>query len=199
MKPYPEDIISSPAKVYTNPNDDALFIRAVDKITTDDIQDNELVPKFVEKILAPNGNKELYSLSVSLKGEFIGAYVVFWPRNDYAQKNWDFKESVDKDKIEYSIETKDPVFIKNGIIKGHFPVRTETQQKTFEKEYCCRFIYKPTNCNFWHHELKIFENGIEVPLKYKGNTETRNVAQKIAEDLLLFVDEDKTIPRNLRT
>lgn len=197
MIPYPIDIISNPGKSYVNPDEKSLFVRAVDSITEDDIQDNELIPKFVEKILAPNGNRGLYSLSVSLYGEYKGAYVRFWVRNDYALQYWDKKEVVDVSKIEYSLVEKSPVYIQNALTEGNFPITTQTQQKTFTKSYCCKFVYAPTNCNFWHFELKLFEDGNAIPLKYKGNAETKNIAKKIAEDLLLFVDEELTIPKEL--
>lgn len=199
MLPYPAEIVSRPNKACVKPDEDSLFIRAVNNITSDDVQDNQLVPKFVDKILEPNGNREVFSLSVYLDGEYKGEYVRFWPTNEYALRYWDSKEDVDVKKIEYSEKEKSPVYIRYAMADGDFPIITVTSQKTFSKTYACKFIYRPTNCNFWHYELKVFENGKETALKYKGNTETKNIAQKIAEDLLLFVDEEKTIPLELRS
>ena len=199
MIPYPAEIVSKPNKVCVELNEDALFIRAVNHITSEDVQDNELVPKFVDKILEPNGNREVFSLSVYLDGEYKGEYVRFWPTNEYALQYWDFKEDVDVNKIEYLEKEKSPVYIQYAMVAGDFQITTVTSQKTFSKTYACRFMHRPTNCNFWHYELKVFENGNAMALKYKGNIETKNIAQKIAEDLLLFVDEEKTIPLELRS
>lgn len=191
---YPKEIVSNTSKITPQFNNDSLLIRGVESITSDDIYCNELIPSFVEKIVAPFP-VELRRLSVSLLGDFKPEYIRFTVHpDDY----WDKKTDISLDTISFTLNKRVPVYLS---VKHLQEAKILVKSNVDNKEYNYQLIIKwfPTNSNFYHYELRIknLDTGKVTSLNNTSKS-TKEIATKLSNDIIYdAIDQYKTILSDL--
>lgn len=192
---YPAEIVSNTKKSQIDLEDNSIFIRGVEEITEDDIEYNELLKSFVEKVVKPYP-KELRRMSVSLMGEYKPEYICFYGEpDDY----WDYNTDVNPNSIK-KIETGNkPVYLSyDGMINVE-PIECYLAHLKKTCKFKINIEWKPVVSNYYHFELRIFNVDTDEIISINSKSSyIEEVADKIAKDIIYnAIIQHLTIPSDL--
>jgi hypothetical protein len=150
-------------------------------------------------------NKDLFGFSTNLLGHFLPEHSIYQPLKkadlDYYQ-NWNEKSSpcLKPSQIKYEEVKRTPLFIPVTAVHNiSFPYKVTSKEKIkfidektgkLRKEFkttvsqgSVKVVHKPNLCNFWHFELKVFDqNGLELLRK-----EVKPLYERAAEGILTSI------------
>lgn len=183
---YPQELL--PRKSYTSPVTDetSMFIRTLREFPYDCIEDEEFLPEISDAILAPNGDLEIYSLSLYIYGVYNEEHfnIVVTDKDYFA--DWDGIEELTD--VPFELQDRFAIFLKTNSLKDKTVPYTNEKGET--DLYNLHYEHKPTRSNFWHFELFVTKNDEETHVPKKSGATRKFVAEKIKEDILYFAAKD---------
>lgn len=183
---YPQELL--PRKSNTPPEikEKSMFVRTLKDFPFDCIEDGNFLPEISDSILAPNGDLEIYSLSLYIYGIYNENHfnIVISDKNYF--KEWDRNEELVD--IPFERQERFAIFLKAASLKDKSVQYTnEKGEKDFYHLHC---EHKPTRSNFWHFELYVTKNNDNTHIPRKSGSTRKLVAEKIKEDILFFAAKD---------
>lgn len=144
-----------------------MFVRTLKTFPSDCLDEDDFLPEISDAILAPNGDVEIYALSLYLYGVYNEQHfsIVVTDKNYFA--DWDWSEEVTD--VPFEVQERFAVFLKADSLKDktiHF-----RNDKGDTDTYHLHYEHKPTRSNFWHFEFSVTKN-----------EETERISKKIGSD-----------------
>lgn len=183
---YPQKLLPRKSNVSPVINEDSMFVRILREFPYDCIEDEEFLPEISDAILAPNGDLEVYSLSLYIYGVYNENHfdIVVTDKDYFAY--WDGNEELTD--VPFELQERYAIFLKANSLKDKFiEFINDKGEKDF---YHLHYAHKPTRSNFWHFELFVTKNDEETHVPRKSGATRKSVAEKIKEDILYFAAKD---------
>jgi hypothetical protein len=158
-----------------------MFVRTLREFPYDCIEDEEFLPEISDAILAPNGDLEVYSLSLYIYGIYNENHfdIVVTDKDYFAY--WDGNEELID--IPFELQERYAIFLKDKSVEF---INDEGEIDLYHLHY----DHKPTRSNFWHFELFVTKNDEKTHIPRKSGSIRKFVAEKIKEDILYFAAKD---------
>lgn len=168
---YPQELL--PRKSYESPITDAssLFVRTLKEFPSDCLDGHEFLPEIVDEILKPNGDIEIYSLSLFLYGTYNEKHFDIVVTDKEYFSYWDGEEELND--IPFERKEQFGIFLKADVLKNKTIVFENNKQQI--DRYTLHYEHKPTRSNYWHFELFVTKNedDLHVPRKKRCCTRSR--------------------------
>lgn len=179
---YPQELL--PRKNLSIPeiNSSSMFVRTLREFPYDCIDDNEFLPEITDAILAPNGDLEIFSLSLYIYGIYNEKHFnIVVTDKDYFQ-DWNGEEELAE--VPFEEQERFAAFLKTDLLKDKSIPYVNEHGET--DVYTLHYEHKPTRSNFWHFELFVTKNDESFHIPRKSGSTRKVVAEKIKEDILYF-------------
>lgn len=183
---YPQELLPRKSNPSPSIDETSMFVRTLREFPYDCIEDEEFLPEISDAILAPNGDLEVYSLSLYIYGVYNENHfdIVITDKDYFAY--WDGSEELTD--VPFEDQERFAIFLKTTSLKDKtVPYINEKGETDF---YHLHYEHKPTRSNFWHFELFVTKNEEEAHVPRKSGATRKNVAEKIKEDILYFAAKD---------
>lgn len=183
---YPQELLPRKSKVSPVPDESSMFVRTLREFPYDCIEDKEFLPEISDAILAPNGDLEVYSLSLYIYGVYNENHfdIVVTDKDYFAY--WNGIEELSD--VPFELQKRYAIFLKANSLKDK---SVEFVNDKGELDfYRLHYEHKPTRSNFWHFELFVTKNDEENHVPRKSSATRKSVAEKIKEDILYFAAKD---------
>lgn len=136
----------------------------------------------MDEILKPNGDIEIYSLSLFLYGTYNEKHFDIVVTDKEYFSYWDGKEELND--IPFERKEQFGIFLKADVLKNKTIVFENNKQQI--DRYTLHYEHKPTRSNYWHFELFVTKNEDDLHVPRKKGAVREAVAEKIKEDILFF-------------
>ena len=163
-----------------------MFVRTLKEFPYDCIDDNEFLPEITDAILAPNGDLEVFSLSLYIYGIYRESHFEIVVTDKEYFQGWDGEEELTD--VPFEEQERFAAFLKTETLRDKsIPYVNE---KGEDDIYTLHYEHKPTRSNFWHFELFVTKNNETVHIPRKSGATRKAVAEKIKEDILYFATKE---------
>ena len=183
---YPQELL--PRKNLSVPatNSSSIFVRTLREFPYDCIDDNEFLPEITDAILAPNGDLEVFSLSLYIYGIYRESHFEIVVTDKEYFQSWDGEEELTD--VPFEEQERFAAFLKTETLRDKsIPYVNEKGETDI---YTLHYEHKPTRSNFWHFELFVTKNNETVHIPRKSGATRKAVAEKIKEDILYFATKE---------
>ena len=183
---YPQELL--PRKNLSVPatNSSSIFVRTLREFPYDCIDDNEFLPEITDAILAPNGDLEVFSLSLYIYGIYRESHFEIVVTDKEYFQGWDGEEELTD--VPFEEQERFAAFLKTETLRDKsIPYVNEKGETDI---YTLHYEHKPTRSNFWHFELFVTKNDETVHIPRKSGATRKAVAEKIKEDILYFATKE---------
>ncbi len=183
---YPQELLPRKSNVSPGIDESSMFVRTLREFPYDCIEDEEFLPEISDAIVAPNGDLEVYSLSLYIYGVYNETHfnIVVTDKDYFAY--WDGNEELTD--VPFEIQERCAVFLKSATLNDR---QVEFLNEKGEKDlYHVHCEHKPTRSNFWHFELFVTKNDEDAHIPRKSGSTRKAVAKKIKEDILFYAARD---------
>lgn len=183
---YPQELLPRKSNRFPVIDEASMFVRTLKTFPSDCLDGDDFLPEISDAILAPNGDVEIYVLSLYLYGVYNEQHfsIVVTDKNYFA--DWDGREELAD--VPFEVQERFAVFLKSDSLKDktiHF-----RNDKGDTDTYHLHYEHKPTRSNFWHFELSVTKNEETERIPRKSGATRKKVAEKIKEDILYFAARD---------
>lgn len=183
---YPQELL--PRKNLSVPatNSSTMFVRTLKEFPYDCIDNNEFLPEITDAILAPNGDLEVFSLSLYIYGIYKESHFDIVVTDKEYFQGWDGEEELTD--VPYEEQERFAAFLRTETLRDKsIPYVNEKGEVDI---YTLHYEHKPTRSNFWHFELFVTKNNETVHIPRKSGATRKAVAEKIKEDILYFAAKE---------
>lgn len=183
---YPQELLPRKNTPIPEANNFSMFVRTLKAFPYDCIDEDEFLPEIADAILSPNGDLEIYSLSLYMYGVYNECHFNIVVTDKEYFSYWNGEEELTD--VPYEEQERFAIFLKSNTIKDK---SISYINNNGEKDiYYLHYEHKPTRCNFWHFELFVTKNDETVHVPRKSGATRKNVAEKIKADILYFAAKD---------
>lgn len=183
---YPQELLPRKNIPVPTTNKSSLFVRTLKAFPCDCIDEDEFLPEITDAILAPNGDVEIYSLSLYIYGIYNEKHFNIVVTDKAYFSSWDGEEELTD--IPYEEQKRFAIFLKTDTLKDKSISYKNDRGET--DMYYLHYEHKPTRSNFWHFELFVTKNNETIHIPRKTGATRKIVAEKIKEDILYFAAKD---------
>lgn len=183
---YPQELLPRKNLSIPTTNSSSIFVRTLREFPYDCIDDNEFLPEITDAILAPNGDLEVFSLSLYIYGIYRESHFEIVVTDKEYFQSWDGEEELAD--VPYEEQERFAAFLKTETLRDKsIPYVNEKGETDI---YTLHYEHKPTRSNFWHFELFVTKNDETVHIPRKSGATRKAVAEKIKEDILYFAAKE---------
>ena len=183
---YPQELLPRKNLSIPTTNSSSIFVRTLREFPYDCIDDNEFLPEITDAILAPNGDLEVFSLSLYIYGIYRESHFEIVVTDKEYFQGWDGEEELTD--VPFEEQERFAAFLKTETLRDKsIPYVNEKGETDI---YTLHYEHKPTRSNFWHFELFVTKNNETVHIPRKSGATRKAVAEKIKEDILYFATKE---------
>ena len=183
---YPQELLPRRNAPIPATDDLSMFVRTLKEFPYDCIDEDEFLPEITDAILSPNGDLEIYSLSLYIYGTYNESHFNIVVTDKKYFSSWDGEEELTD--ISFEEQERFAIFLKTNALKDKSVLYKN--DKGGDDVYYLHYEHKPTRSNFWHFELFVTKNDETMRVPRKSGATRKNVAEKIKEDILYFAAKD---------
>lgn len=183
---YPQELLPRRNAPIPATDDFSMFVRMLKEFPYDCIDEDEFLPEITDAILSPNGDLEIYSLSLYIYGTYNESHFNIVVTDKEYFSSWDGEEELTD--IPFEEQERFAIFLKTNALKDKSVLYKNN--KGGNDVYYLHYEHKPTRSNFWHFELFVTKNDETMHVPRKSGATRKNVAEKIKEDILYFAAKD---------